>query len=266
MVIKFYDFEYDGYKLSDFGLMVCKFDSDGIQTISNGAEITFNTVSTLNGAKYELTSTKYAVCLESTFQICKNLCGSNDFEISVDELRKLSRWLNRKGFYKFKILNDTHCDIYFEASFNIKRVEVNGKLCGLELNLKTNRPFALQEPKKVTIKNLVANGKQSIKDYSDIEGYIYPETEIIINESGDLNIYNAMEDRNTFIANCVAGEVIKMNYPIIESSISTHKIQDDFNWNFFRIANTYGDSMNHLTISLPCTIKIEYSPTVKIGL
>ena len=98
------------------------------------------------------------------------------------------------------------------------------------------------------------------------EGYIYPYTEITIVESGDLKIHNAIEDRNTFISNCVAGEIITMDYPVIQSSISSHNIQNDFNWNFFRVANTFNNSRNDLTISIPCTIKLKYSPIVKVGL
>lgn len=261
-----YDFEYDGLCLSSFGYVLCKFGSDGIETISNGSQITFNTVSTLHGAKHELASVDFGDCLEATFQICKNVCGDDKFEITTDELRTLSRWLNRKGFHKFKPLNDDYLGIYFEGSFNISKIEMNGKLYGLELSLVTNRPFALQEPKRFVVKNLVENGKQRIKDYSDVEGYTYPEIEITVNESGDLSIYNEIEDRTTFIANCVSGEVIKMSYPVIETSVSSHKIQNDFNWNFFRIANTFRESVNNLTISLPCEIKITYSPAVKVGI
>ena len=108
--------------------------------------------------------------------------------------------------------------------------------------------------------------KHSINDTSYEEGHIYPYVEIAINADGNLNIYNAIEDRSTYIANCVAGEVITMDYPIIQSSISSHNIQNDFNWNFFRVANTFNDSRNDLTISIPCTIKIKYSPIVKVGL
>lgn len=261
-----FDFEYSGYRLSDFGYMICKFDSDGLQTISNGSVITFNTTPTLHGAKYELTSVEYENCLETVFQICKNPCGAENFEISTEELRTLSRWLNRKEFHKFKILSDDYLDIYFEASFNISKIEIDGKLYGLELELKTNRPFAFLESKSKVIKNLITNGKHNITDFSDVEGYTYPEIEITVNESGNLSIYNAIEDRTTFIANCVAGEVIKMNYPIIESSIVDHEIQNDFNWNFFRIANTFKNNVNEITISLPCTIKLAYSPAVKVGI
>lgn len=261
-----YDFEFDGLNLSDFGFMICNFGSKGLETISNGSQITFNTVSTLNGAKHELTSAIYEDCLTSVFQICKKTCGTENSVISLEELRALSRWLNRKGFYKFKLLNDEYKDIYFEGSFNISKLEMDGKIYGLELELKTNRPFALQEKNKIVIKNLANNGEKFIKDHSDVEGYIYPEMKITINESGNLSIYNEIEDRTTLIENCVAGEVITMNYPIIESSVAGHKIQNDFNWNFFRIANDYKNNVNKIIISLPCVIELTYSPTVKVSI
>lgn len=264
--MKAYDFIYDDKKLSEFGMIICNFDSKGINTVSNGSEITFNKAPTLNGSKHELVSTEYEDCLESSIQVCKNLCSGGNMEITSHEFRELTRWLNRKKFLKLKFLDDFYWDIYFEASFNISRIEFDGVLYGLELNIVTNRPFALKEPKTIYIKNLEQNGMNSIYDTSHEEGYIYPQTEIKILEDGDLNIYNALEDRNTYIANCVAGEIITMDYPVISSSVSSHNIQNDFNWNFFRIANTYQSSRNDLTISIPCTIEIEYSPIVKVGL
>ena len=264
--MKAYDFEYDSMNLSDFGFIICNFDSKGLETKSNGSEISFNTVSTLHGSKYELTSTEYENCLETTIQICKNTCSGNNEEIKPHELREIMKWLNRRKFLKFKILDEEYCDLYFEASFNVSRIEFNGILYGLELEVKTNRPFALKEPRMINIKNIAQNGKYSINDTSYEEGYIYPYTEIIVNENGDLNIYNAIEDRNTYIANCTAGEIITMDYPIIRSSVSSHNIQNDFNWNFFRISNTLHNTRNDLTISIPCTIKLKYSPIVKVGI
>ena len=265
--MKAYDFMYGGRTLSSFGLMICNFGgSKGLDTISNGAEIIFNTVSTLNGQKYELTSTQYDDCLTTTIQVCKASCNSDITEITSVEFRELTKWLNRRNFIKFKPLDEDHIDLYYEASFNISRVEIDGRLYGLELQAITNRPFALKEPKATVIKNTVQNGKHSINDESHEEGYIYPYTEIMITEDGNLNIHNAIENRVTYIANCVAGEVITMDYPVISSSVSSHDIQNDFNWNFFRVANTYENSRNDLTISLPCTIKVKYSPIVKVGL
>ena len=264
--MKAYDFEYNGKRLSDFGFMICSFDDKGLETVSNGCEITFNTVPVLGGSKHRLTSTEYENCLEATIQICKYSCSKGIQKITAVEHREIMKWLNRKTFLKFKPLSEDFIDLYVEASFNISRVEFGGDLIGFELQVITNRPFALKESKTIIIRNLTNDGKHSINDTSYEEGYIYPYTEITVNQDGDLSIYNAIEDRTTYIANCVANEVITMDYPIIQSSISSHNIQNDFNWNFFRVANTYDNSRNDLTISIPCEIKIKYSPIVKVGL
>ena len=88
------DFEYDGLKLSDMGYIICQFDSNGLETVSNGAQITFNTVPVQNGALYVLASTQYDTCLEATFQICKNPCKHiDDMSLNINEIRSLSSWL-----------------------------------------------------------------------------------------------------------------------------------------------------------------------------
>lgn len=264
--MKAYDFQYGDKNLSDFGMILCKFGSDGLETVSDGSEITFNTISTLNGAKSELVSAVYENNLETTLQICKHSCSGGMEEITATEHRQLTRWLNRKKFMPLKFFDEEHIDLYYEALINVSKVELDGRLVGLELNVLTNRPYALKQPIIININNTTVNGKHSINDASHEEGYIYPYTEIKVNQDGDLKIHNAIEDRDTYIANCVIGEVITMDYPVIQSSVSSHKIENDFNWNFFRVANTYDNSRNDLTISLPCSIKATYSPIVKVGL
>jgi hypothetical protein len=264
--IKAYDFEYDNRSLSSFGFVICKFNSDSIETISNGSVITFNTVSTMRGLKHELTSSEYEDCLTATFQICKNPCISDGENISLEEMRDIMKWLNRKKFHKFKLLDADYLDIYFESSFNVSKIEIGGKIYGFELEMFTNRPFALQEPITKTIKSLQENGTKSITSQSDEEGYIYPEMKITIEADGNLEIYNALENRTMSITNCTKGEVITIDYPMIKSSLSTHKIQNDFNWKFFRIANSSKKRINEITISIPCTIEMKYSPIVKVGI
>lgn len=263
--MEIYDFEYDGLILSDMGYIVCKFDSEGLQTISNGSQITFNTVPTLNGAKHELSNIEYSDCLKTTFQICKNPCHNN-LEINIRDLRDLMSWLNRKEFHKLKFLNDEYLDLFFEASFNISRIEFGGKIYGLELEMITNRPFALRESQCITISNTSNNGKKTIYSISDEEGYIYPHMEITIKSTGTLDIFNDLDDRHMVISNCSNGERITLDYPIISTSLPSHEIQNDFNWNFFRIANTYKNNKNNLTISIPCDIKITYHPIIKVGI
>ena len=260
------NFRFDEKCLSDFGCVIVSFDEKGLETV-DGTETTFNTISSFGGLIHRKISTAYEDCLEITVQVCKYSCATDIQEISPIEVREISRWLNRKGFYKLKFFDDYNIDLYHMASAkSINRIEVDGRLMGLELNFITNSPFPRKEPKTLVVKNTSQDGKHHINDTSHEEGYIYPFTEITVEESGNLKIHNAMENRDTYIANCVAGEVITMDYPIITSSIPSHNIQNDFNWNFFRVANTFGNSRNDLTISIPCTMKIRYSPIIKVGL
>lgn len=311
------DFEFNGKCLSEFGCIIANFDGGkGLETI-DGAEIAFNTISSLGGSIHHLVSSVYESCLETTIQIAKYSCSAGIQEITATEHRNLVKWLSQKKFAKFKILDEDHIDLYYNVAFSsISKIELDGRLMGLELNIITNSPHALKEPKTVIIQSrylyawekfyaINGNGKgestgryvtsydrnsypdngikdnyyyvyveekkefhnkHSINDISHEEGYIYPYIEITVNQVGDLNIHNAIENRETIIKNCRVGEIITMDYPVITSSDSSHNIQNDFNWQFFRVANTYGNSRNDLTISLPCTIKIKYSPIVKVGL
>ena len=122
--LKAYDFEADGIKLSDKGFIICYFGSKGLDTVSNGSQITFNRVSALGGARHRLTSTEYEDCLETTIQICKNSCSGNDMEISASDFRELTRWLNRKKFVKLKILDEDHTIVRFASSWATRKEDI----------------------------------------------------------------------------------------------------------------------------------------------
>ena len=94
-----YDFEYDGKRLSDFGMIVCNFSSgNGASNADKGSEITFNTVPAEYGKRFFVAGLQYENCLSTSFQICKNPDSfrENELIITNEEFRELSRWLNRK--------------------------------------------------------------------------------------------------------------------------------------------------------------------------
>ena len=112
--MKAYDFIYDEKKLSEFGMILCNFGgSKGVETVSDGCNITFNTISTQNGVKHELVSTQYEECLETVLQICKYSCTGGIQEITATEHRELTRWLSRKKFLKLKILDEDFLGLSF---------------------------------------------------------------------------------------------------------------------------------------------------------
>ena len=259
------DFEYDGILASDYDLMICSFDSTGVETVDCGSAITFNTVPLLNGTRYALTSTLYENDTEYTFQICKSSCLAKLTPFDTDEQRRIFRWLNRNdGFHKLKIIQEGYENIFFEGSFNVKTIQISGEVQGFELTFISNRPFALFEKERFIINADTSNYTYCFEDISDNIGYIYPDIKIKCNSSGDLKIHNSVENRTTVIKNCSAGEVITCDeFLNISSSFSSHKLYDDFNFVFFRIANRFDEIKNTLTISIPCEITIEYNPIVK---
>lgn len=268
--MKAYDFSYNGVRLSDIGYTICKFDGGGVETVSNGSEITFNTIPSLNGQVYHLTSSSYEDCITATLQICKNQCDGHGMEISIQETRDIMKWLNSKTFQKLRFIDydGEFTGIYFMASFNVSRIEVDGRIMGFELEVFTDRPHALQDPVTISIDNPKPNVVKSFFSKSDEAGFVYPNMKIEIKQDGDLTIRSITEDRTTVIKDCKNGEVITIDYPMIKSSSPSHNktIMNNFNWVFYRVSTTFKDSKNEFTASLPCSIALTYSPIAKVGI
>lgn len=263
------NFEYDGHHLSDFGFVICDFDgSNGVVTIDAGSQITFNQVSRHNGKKYSLTSTMYDNCIEASFQICKDPCKFDDISITNDEYRDMMRWLNRHKFYRFRFVGDDYFDretCYYDASFNIEKLLVDDKLYGLQLNMFTNRPFGYGKENKYEFNVTSSSDVLKVYDISDEIGYTYPNINIRVASNGDLTITNTTYNSVMVIKNCTVGEVININGDtmVVTSSLNSHKIYKDFNFEYLKIGNTYSNRLNEITVSLPCVISISYYPIIK---
>lgn len=263
------DFVYDGHYLSDYGFEICRFggDSDS-ELVSAGSVITFQTVPTHHGKKYNVTGTQYDECITSTFQICKNPSLFDDMRITSDEYTEMMRWLNRREFLKFQIFSDSDFGDnvrYYDASFNVGKVMVSGELYGLELTMETDRPFGYGATKTITLSATKANQVFTVLDESDEIGYTYPDMTITCKQNGNLTLKCDLGNCLTEIKGVAEGETItiKGEAQIITASGGTHDIGDSFNYEFFRIGNTFQNRVNKVTVSLPCTVVMRYAPVIK---
>ena len=259
------DFTYDGASLSSKGYMICQFDG-GADTISNGAEITFSEVPLQHGIKKTIAGVSYDTVITSTFSICKDFCNINtdDIYLSVEDVRALARWLQRKEYLPFVLLCDGYDEITYYGSFGIEQVRSGSNIIGLNLTLTTNSPFGWQEEVTKTVSNIKSF---YIDDVSDEIGFLYPRFVITCNEAGDLTISNNRDSGNVARINgCSQSEVITIGHPIITTTLSsTHNIANDFNFIFPRIGNTYTTKRNTYTLSLYCDVAATYRPLAKIG-
>lgn len=264
MIVK--DFEYADEFLSDWGCEICEFDtSNGFETINTDSQLTFESVSQNNGKYLPLTTSYYSDHIEVSLQICRVRCPDGITPFTVFEVRELKRWLNRPTFHKFKLIQKDWADIYMEGSFNVSEIKFNDLTYGLELTFISNRPFALHEP--ITHRFELTNDKDAYTffDSSDEIGHIYPTAIITCLSSGNLELINSQEsDRKTIVNNVSQNEVISFTPNlIISSSLSSHQIQNDFNFKFLRVINRYGNRKNIITSSIPVKIELSYSPYVK---
>lgn len=262
------DFEYDGRYLSDYNFIICNFGDKGIENISGGSNITFNKVMREQGKIYGLSSTQYSECLECTFQICKDPCIYNDYVIDNEEYREIMRWLNRREFLPFKPFNSGtggYEGIWFNGSFNINKLVMDGKTYGLELTLITDKPFGYGKEIVRTLNFSAADQVKTFADTSDEIGVAYPDMKIKCMANGDLTIRNITYPCAAVIKNCSRGEVIDImgSTKIISSSLDSHDIADDFNYEFFKIENQFRQRDNKIAVSIPCEIRISYYPIIK---
>lgn len=267
------DFEYDNQYLSDYGFIICDFNfSSGANEVDAGSTITFNKISRHSGKRYGLSSTQYDECITTSFDICKNpdIYDPEDMEISNDEYRDIMRWLNRREFLKFQVIDDGNDNFerdtcYYNASFNVNKIKINEKLCGMRLTMETDKPFGYGQEQSVSWTFSDSNVSKILSDISDEIGYTYPTVIITINRNGDLSLYNELENCTTVIKNCKVGEVITLNgdTQIITTTYAGHDICNDFNYEFFRIGNTINNRNNRISVSLPCNVVIKYTPIIK---
>lgn len=259
------DFEYDGRYLSEYGFIICDFNSpSGANVVNAGSKITLNTVSRNNGRRRSLTSIQYDDCIRATFDICKNPDIFSDLTVTNEEFRDLMRWLNRKRFLPFQFLREgflEHDCCFYNATFNVDKIEINSILYGLRLTMETDMPYGYGSDHKATL----SAGENEIYVYGDDIGYIFPNMIITCNSSGDLKITNNTYGGEMVIKNCVAGEVITVygDQKIIQSSLDSHAIYNDFNFEFLHLGNDIRNRKNSISVNIQCSISLTYKPILK---
>ena len=270
------DFVFDGMRLSECGYTICEFDSAAsIKEVSLGSPLNFKTVSTRKGNRFALVDVSYDTALEFTFDICKNLCfgtsgqivESADAAITDQEFLSITRWLSRNDFRQIYFVDDepTAVTRYYNGAFSsISRLEIDDVLYGLRLVFVTDRPYALGD--MVTASHTFeANGEWTYEDGSYLVGSIVPSLRIQCGASGTLTLTNYTTNTRMTIKNCSEDEVITINgdYFIMSSSIPTHKVWADFNYEFLKICNAYDQRSNVIKSTMPCTVTITYKPIIR---
>ena len=273
------DFEYDGIKLSDKGLMICSFDSSNpATTVSSGADITFNQVKSSSSDKFNLYSYTYDEAYTTTFQICKDPdtdYTADDWDstsyLTPDNVADIQRWLCRKNkYYTFRLDQEGYENIHWNATFSSQMITVNGKIAGLELTLVTDAPYAYLD-EVVDEFTCIADESFTISVTNKNNATIKPIITIYFSADCDLfTLRNSLDNKIMQIENCLMGETITLDCEngIITTDSSVHDvtIANDFNYYFPRLIIDYDSEDNVFTTNTDCSIIFTYCPTIAVGM
>lgn len=261
------DFIFDGVALSDFGYVIAY---DGLR--SENAVVSNLTYNTIKPALYDISrkvSHTYESNLTTTFIIIKNPCiYNNNLNMTNDEISELTKWLVRKQYKFFRYIDneDITDEVWFKVQNTVEKVIEGNNVIGLSITVNANAPYGFTRE----VVDKWTGTRREIIVHSDEEGYIYPD--IILSptsSNGNLIIINQYENRRTIIKNVKKNEVITMygnGVNQIASSDGEHELSQDFNYNFLRLCNQFGNYKNVITTNLQCNVEIRYRGIRKVGL
>lgn len=256
------DFIFHGETLSSYGFILCDFSgasSGGV--IATDSQRSFTQMSMFGGKQLPILYYRYESGLTITLSICKDTSG--DMRVTREDSTRIKRWLESPQPEIFKLIGFEYCDVSWEGTFNVEEYRISGELYGFNITFNSTAPWGYKD--EFTSKGSVDAGESiTIIDPSDEEGYIYPDIRITVLSAGDLSIVNSFDNRNTLITGCEEDEVIYITHFLqLGTNSISHDIYNSFNYRFLRIHNTYNDSENVLTFSLPCEYEITYRPIAK---
>lgn len=258
------DFSFRGESLSSYGFMICSFSSESLNPIVTDSQRTFSSIPMFGGKRFPFLFTKYDNALVITFSICK-LPDADCKYITPLESAVIKRWLSSPIPEAFRVddIGDFETVTWY-GSFNLEEVHHFNDCIGFNLTFTCTSPFGYYDTVELD-GSLTANQELTIYDISDEEGYIYPDLTITLKEAGNLVITNSLDNRTTVVNNCRDGETITFSHLLqISSNVSAHRLGNDFNYRFLRINNTYNNTVNKITFSLPCEYKLSYRPIAKV--
>lgn len=239
-----YHFLYNGKNSAEFNIIVCEIgSSSSVDTIDLGVKRTTveDTVSNRRTPLFYGVQRKNKLTM--TFTVAK--CGS-DVEFTVEETRRLARWLMGTKTYRWFQLCDfdlsslDYKDIYYHLIFtDMRPVVVGGRTVGFTLYAECDSPFAWSEEKAYVYQSL-ADSEMTylLVNNADDCDYIYPYMEITCYDFTDISILNETDDFR---------EMLWTNAPQSQNPISIDGkngickltdglLMDNFNFNFFRLA------------------------------
>jgi hypothetical protein len=177
--------------------------------------------------------------------------------ISRGEMGAIVKWLAKREYKEFKILDTDYSNIVYNCMFqNFKQVEVGNYPFVIQVDVICDRPYGYR--KQTITKTVAGSNSFSIQNLGFDNYYIFPEVEItngII--TPNVSITNITDNNNVFtftgLNNSETVYVDNLRQEIISSTGLNRN--SNFNFNWFRLTSDY---YNSISVTGNCTVTFRF--------
>ena len=270
MVVTCDDLIFEGFRMSDFGL-VCWNGSDGEIDDTDDMSLTPSSTTVFTGEKPYSTfiSHKYEDKSEFTVKLTKAFCNEKDLDyFTENELRMYNRLLTGKpGYSWLKIVNNSamETDYYYRAEVSkIEYERLGYKIVGYDVTFTCDGGRAYSEEQTSYVSAKADTPFYLYSNSDDMFDYERPVVTVTVSNGGTLTLKNNTDSWETIIHNMTAGEVLTIDCKneILTSSRNRPYILNDFEGlRWPRLV----PGKNEYVCNQNATIKLTYRASRKVG-
>lgn len=206
-------FEYDGISSDDFDAVLCSIDEvDTVRDTGINYELNTGEISPLR-PKANFYNKRYTESLKFKITIAK-VCKHTDEYFSVDEQRKIVRWLTSSADYrKFKIIDydDSYYHLgidYFCLCTGYSETVINDLVVAMTFVFQCNAPYGFYQEEIIKF-DITDSKTLRIDNYSDERELLYyPYLQLTGTDTGTIIIHNNRNPDNDMELHVINGQTL----------------------------------------------------------
>lgn len=235
--------------------------ADSVQSLSK--ELIKTEINVIKNTS-SMIGTKYSSPITFKFTLVKESGDS----FSLDERRKLLRWLGSKEYKRLDFISDENpSGWYYIGSFtqiDLRRAGSMGTV-GIICTFENNSSFAYLSH-SITYKDVTNNMIKTLYCDNDIDGYLYPEIKVKSNQTGNISILNQTDNNRTISFKCNKLDQIIINSETCKISSTSNTFDfSDFSSNIYFIRLLKGENTLKFILDGSVDFAIEYTTKIMGG-
>lgn len=234
-----HSFLYDGIPSDKFELFIVSQGNSGIVQATGSGSVQLYTEAVYRRIK------PYLYGVQQTPALTFNLSFASLKPICAEKQALIQTWLlGQQTYKKLRIIQPDYQDVYFNCIMTNPTFNCVGNFAySMSCTVTCDSPFAWEEPRTITKKNIVGQQTFELNNTSNLNDYVYPKLKFVLsNTSNGFTLTNNSlkyangQPESCSMTNLAPGETIEINceYGIVTSDRGISRYQN-FSGTFFRM-------------------------------